>query len=320
MPVKMDGNIITNFSEYIPVGFDHAKATVQWLYAGNKTFDEPFFEDSIRIMKHDQPAKYTTLQKLIDVGRHSLSHAIKPTAFVFHTSRCGSTLVTQMLARSARNIVYSEPPLLDDILNADMADDHKVEALRAALIMMGQKRKTVHEYLFIKWDSWHLADYELIRCAFPDIEAMFLYREPLEILKSHHHSRGIHMVPGLLKKDFFRINNIPAWDLDRYAAAVLLKFYEWMIKHSHDNYVRLVNYNDLPEHFFHIITEFGLKYTPQELGAMLERSKRHSKHPNEIHQGKFEEEKIIRLEALASTIRAAYERLEAIKKYPLNVD
>ncbi|MTI25876.1 sulfotransferase family protein, partial [Fulvivirga kasyanovii] len=213
---------IDDFNKWIPVAFDAEKEEVQWIYAGDKDFMEPFFEDDIRLIRYESPkTKNTSLHEFNELGTSKPTDTIKPALFIFHISRCGSTLITQMLAQSAKNIVYSEPPLTDEILSSDLSHDVKIETLRAAITLMGQKRKAPHQYLFIKWDSWHLAYYELIRQAFPGVPAIFLYREPVEVLQSHQRVRGMHMVPGLLKKDVFQLKGIPAHDLDLYAANVL---------------------------------------------------------------------------------------------------
>lgn len=283
--MALNKNAITmaDFNEWIPVAFDAEKEEVHWIYAGDKDFKEPFFEDEIRLIRYEYlPTKNTSLHEFNELCRSNQADIVKPTLFIFHVSRCGSTLITQMLAQSAQNIVYSEPPLIDEILSSDLSNNVKIEALKAAITHMGQKRKASHQYLFIKWDSWHLAYYELIRQAFPNVPAIFLYREPIAVLQSHQRVRGMHMVPGLLKKDVFHLKGIPAYDLDLYAANVLAKLYRWMIDHASKNHVFLVNYSELPEKVFDIIYDLSLQYTFSDLDSMKKRTMTHSKLPQNV--------------------------------------
>ncbi|UII33587.1 hypothetical protein LVD17_07115 [Fulvivirga ulvae] len=304
---------IDDFNKWIPVAFDAEKEEVQWIYAGDKDFREPFFEDDIRLIRYESPkSKNTSLHEFNKLGASKRTDTIKPALFIFHISRCGSTLITQMLAQSAKNIVYSEPPLTDEILSSDLSHDVKMKTLRAAIILMGQKRKAPHQYLFIKWDSWHLAYYGLIRQAFPGVPAIFLYREPVEVLQSHQRVRGMHMVPGLLKKDVFQLKGIPAHDLDLYAANVLSKLYGWMLLHAENKLVRLVNYSELPGRLFDVITDMRLEYSPDERKAMEERSKRHSKQGwcNTIYNT---EEYAYKLQGWLLIVKERYERLEEVR-------
>ncbi|PAV93766.1 hypothetical protein WR25_26873 [Diploscapter pachys] len=66
---------------------------------------------------------------------HARSPGLTPSALVFHASRCGSTLIAQLLASQARNIVLSEPPPLDNLLRAARQDPSaaawQADALRA---------------------------------------------------------------------------------------------------------------------------------------------------------------------------------------------
>ena len=45
---------------------------------------------------------------------------LAPTGFVFHLSRCGSTLVSQMLAALPQNVVLSEAGPINDALRAHL--------------------------------------------------------------------------------------------------------------------------------------------------------------------------------------------------------
>lgn len=83
---------------------------VEWRCAAGRRFTEPFFEDTVRRL----PAHVTSIDEAVAwAGVHG---SLAPRGFVFHGSRCGSTLLSQMLAALPENRVISEPPALDEIL------------------------------------------------------------------------------------------------------------------------------------------------------------------------------------------------------------
>ncbi len=79
-----------------------------WAYFGARSLRDPFFEGEVN-RSLSQPfnrllAYLTPLDKLaewLDAHAH-----LRPAGFIFHMSRCGSTLVSQMLAALPSNIVH----------------------------------------------------------------------------------------------------------------------------------------------------------------------------------------------------------------------
>lgn len=129
------------------------------------------------------------------------SPGLMPSVFIFHASRCGSTLLAQMLARLASHIVLSEPPPLDQLLRAHYVSPLVGAAQRAAidamLAALGQRRDGRVFRLAVKLDAWNIHELPLLHRCFPDKPWLFLYRDPLEIAASHLQQPCMHMVPGL---------------------------------------------------------------------------------------------------------------------------
>src|SRR4051812_14688897 len=91
----------------------------EWLYIGDKQFSEPSFDDVIRICKRlpdnlDRQKNITSISSLFEWAKNL--EAPQPSAFIFHVSRCGSTMVSQLLAIPNDHIVLSEVPFFDDVL------------------------------------------------------------------------------------------------------------------------------------------------------------------------------------------------------------
>ena len=83
---------------------------VDWCYLGTDAFIEPFFEDTIRRMLRRPFNLLFRHQTPIDaLGEwHAAQPGLPPTGFIFHMSRCGSTLAARLLAALPRNVVISE--------------------------------------------------------------------------------------------------------------------------------------------------------------------------------------------------------------------
>jgi hypothetical protein len=142
---------------------------LDWCHFGAQPLREPFFSDDVDLALR-QPfnqamRRETSLQALLD--GHAPQPALAPRAFVFHISRCGSTLLAQMLARLDSHIVLSEPPPLDALLRAPYDDPAiaaaQLDALRALLAAYGQPRGGSERHVVIKLDAWNI--FECRDCA-----------------------------------------------------------------------------------------------------------------------------------------------------------
>jgi hypothetical protein len=91
-------------------------------YLGARRFTDPFFAQTINpCVRHPADAfrHQTPLENLGEIV--ASQPGCRPTGFIFHMSRCGSTLLSQMLAAALENIVLSEAGPIDDILRAPFA-------------------------------------------------------------------------------------------------------------------------------------------------------------------------------------------------------
>jgi hypothetical protein len=156
------------------------------------------------------------------------------TAFIFHVSRCGSTLLSQCLVADRKHVVIPEAPLLDEILQMDEAllpkGISREQFFKGVLTFLGQKRLD-QEQLFVKLDSWHIHQYSLLRGWFSNTPFYFLSREPKAVIRSHEKRRGIQMIPGYLSEG---ANPVPVHaghyaDFSLFTADVLRSFYKGLI-------------------------------------------------------------------------------------------
>src|SRR5262249_22714547 len=83
-----------------------SKPIVEWTYFGSRQPTEPFFSDSLGICRRTPFARLFEHHTPLELS----SDGAAPSGFIFHMSRCGSTLIAQMLAALPRAVVISEAP------------------------------------------------------------------------------------------------------------------------------------------------------------------------------------------------------------------
>jgi len=295
---------------------------VKWLYLDEKPFSEPFFQDTLQIAKRFElnrayPNRQTTLEQLIEIAQNGES--ISPTAFIFHVSRCGSTLLSQLLCTDARNIVLSEAPVLDAILrllyrDGGIAQDTVDQAFLAALRLMGRKRNSAEQHLFIKTDCWHVFFYDTLRRIFPKTPFILLYRRPEEVLRSQQKQRGIQSIPFTLESSMTGIPDdlLKSYDMDGYFLQLLERIFACFaaIKNKDAN-AFLINYNAGQGGMIRGVEKAtGLEFSAETYLKMEHRGQFHAKKPYENFEtedpGAYDPDKV-------RSVMAWYDRLEAMK-------
>jgi len=266
----------------------HGELQVDWAYIGSRPLREPFFEETIaryRNKPFNRLFRYSTPIGALADAQRERPH-LSPTGFIFHMSRCGSTLVSQMLAASPRHIVVSEADPIDAVVQArrtrpDLTEDEHIAALRWMVGAFGQIRSGEERHFFIKLDSWHAFALPLFRQAFPATPWMFLYREPAEILVSQLRKRGMHMTPGLLGDSFGSESSRIAPTPEIYCAQILSRIGESVLRHYAPGSGLLVNYRELPGAVStDVLSHFGVCCSADERAAMAEVARFDAKRPD----------------------------------------
>lgn len=229
----------------------HDQSTVEWLFVGDDTFRDPFFEQSVqRALRkpfNQLFARETGMETLTECAE--ADPGLKPTAFLFHTSRCASTLFAQQARALPQTIVISEAPPVDEVLRAPVAECDRIAWLRALLSVLGQRRRGDERHYFVKFDAWHVLDIALIQRAFPEVPCVFLYRHPAAVMASQMRMPGSRMIPGALDPAVIGLDLPGVLQLGRheYIGRVLVEFYKVGLAAAVAGRVRLMNYAELPD-------------------------------------------------------------------------
>jgi hypothetical protein len=306
---------------------DGTDLLVDWCYVGPARFTQPFFEDTIRIQMRNPFGllfrHLTSFQMLGDLYKDS--PGLLPTGFVFHLSRCGSTLVSQMLASLDENIVISEAPPIDRVIREASSDRNlshqgRLSYLKWIIGALGQRRTGAETQYFIKFDCWNTLDIDLICEAFPNVPWIFLYRNPVEIMVSQMRERGVHTIPGAVGSivpdlDLAQALQMPA---EEYCAMVLARICESVLRFSPGDKGMFVNYSELPGAVTGVIAKhFGIEFSKEAFEKMTSTTKFHAKTP----QMEFKDDSRMKQDSADEAVRNAaehwlmpfYSQMEAVR-------
>jgi hypothetical protein len=261
---------LTSLHNWFPITLQGRE--IIWRHVPDR-FTASFFADTL--LQQNPAQRYICRTGFDWLAR--LEPALTPSAFIFHTSRCGSTLLTQLLSTLSSCIVMSEPPIVDAFLRLHPTEPEfsgGSAGLRQLILALGQQRSLEETHFFIKLDSWHIQFLPILRAAFPDTPCWFLYREPEAILASHQRQRGPQMVPGMVAT--LAAETLEAGDLDGYCAKVLAGFFEAAL--ANIEHLQLINYRQLPDILWQdLLPRQGLNCTLEQLERMRQRAGFHAK-------------------------------------------
>lgn len=288
---------------------------VDWLDVGQAPFTDAFFHLAAQ-RALQQPynlafRRQTPISTLVDWA--NTTPGVPLGGIVLHASRCGSTLIAQVLAAVDEYITHSEPPPLDVLLRSvrqwypGLDPAWQVPWLRALVSAWGQVRRGPEQRLFIKADAWHIADLPLIRQAWPDVPLLFLYRDPVELLVSHLRRPAQYMIPGLLGLDLLDLplEAVIGMPANEYCARMLGALLEKAVAHSADTRLLLVNYNALPHALFaQVAPHFALLPGLAERPAVQEALRRDAKNPGHV----FVTDSAAKQQEASSAVRELAER------------
>lgn len=298
---------------------------VDWAHFGATPLTEPFYEDSIRrALSRPFSRMFRYRMTIDDFIRHAESErSLAPNGFIFHMSRCGSTLAAQMLAAMPDNTVISEAAPIDAMVQISRATtavpaERHAWHLRAMVAALGCRRAGNERHYVIKFDSWHALALPLFARAFPGVPWVFLYRDPVDVLVSQMRERGTQMIPEIVPPSLYGIDDFSGIPDMEYCARVLSRICGAAIDHHAAGGGLLVNYRELPDAVFtKILPHFGLACDDGEREIMRRAARYDAKSPQfEFADDTETKQRQATIEIRAVTERhvgAAYRRLEALR-------
>ena len=198
--------------------------------------DEPFFQQTVdRAKTKNRGELFTEFDVLLQLEK--VLESVPPTGFIFHSSRCGSTLVANACRAIANSIVLSEANAIDKLIARFFTDANEGGVkeslysifLRGVVHALGQRRSGNEQHLFIKFACTSFAQIERITRIWPHVPWLFLYRDPVETIVSNANHQ-----PSWLLDDDWRVlasitgvstNEVAAMSLEERCARSIGSFY-----------------------------------------------------------------------------------------------
>jgi len=269
----------------IPVALTQDDRIV-WRDIGDCPLHEWKFRFSIRnLVETSGPGLcFTTDMDILRCDDTELGPGQPPAGFIFHMSKCGSTLMARILDQSPHHIVLKEPtPLherfwryLSDDWNAPIeASEANLRMIRNMVQLMGRTRLPEQRSYFVRFRSWMIAFVALIQRAFPDTPCLFMYRDPVEVMASIL-SKPTTGLPRLKESGAAAFitgqtqSALLAMDSLQYFTAFYQSYLQYSLTEMKDP-THYLNYRDLTrEHLPHIHkTAFGFMPSDRTLSNML---------------------------------------------------
>ncbi len=243
--------------------------------------------------------------------------------FIFHVSRCGSTLLGKALARSPARLVVNQPAPLQWGFWAALTGGFAapLEATARHLTMFrnlcrlltrprGGRFLTAH----LKLISWNTIYIDFVQRAFPAAARLFLYRDPVEVIASVRHettaalysrrTRLGGLLAALPQEAADRLD-----DLDYLAACYA--HYLASAEAAGPSGLRWLNYRDFSAERLPAVLAAGLRIDPDdsELALMRAQFAVHSK--DDSGRRRFSDDRARKQAALSADERARVARCTA---------
>lgn len=255
-----------------------------WMEMVDVSLSEPFFQQTVDRAKTDGTQRgelFTEFDALLQLEQELDS--VLPTGFIFHSSRCGSTLVANACRAINNSIVLSEAYAIDKLIArffTDAADNVKASLysvfLRSVVHALAQRRRGNEEHLFIKFACTSFAQLKRIQRIWPHVPWLFLYRDPVETIVSN-----VNDPPTWLLDDDWRVltsitgatpDEVAAMTLEERCARSIGSFYSHACDLANDQSL-LLNYNQLSVPVIsNVLKFFKVSPSAQELEAIVRAS------------------------------------------------
>ncbi len=258
---------------------------VDWGDLGAVRCNDPFFQQTVNRWAASEPRPRllrTDLGALADFER-ALGH--DPDALLFHMSRCGSTLLSRLIATAPDTLTISEPQPVNALLaGAPPAADEILlaKALRCLIRALGCRRFGERFYL-VKLSSWNVRRLALFRRAFPAAKIVFVQRAPAAVMASlradppgwlqwRSEPAAAQMLFGIAPEA------LPQLDDDAFAAEALAAMLDAARVAAQDGAL-VVDYSELPAAAWRRVAPFiGLPLTAPDVTRMRDEARYDAKH------------------------------------------
>ncbi len=264
-----------SYRDWTPIHvFRHSsEPLVLWSRLGVERFDAPFFEQTVSNALRKPLAallqRTTSIPEMIEIAERE--PARDPAGFIFHVSRCGSTLISQMFARLSHYTVISEAQPMAAVFNDPRLTASERRRAFAALIRLYGRGSGGDAGYLIKFEPRHLLAWREITDLFPRVPRIVVFRDPVEVLVSIFRSVPESAMLGAIDPALLGPPPSTMPTNEEHAAFVISRFFGAAAELAGESGSLAVNYRTLPESVFQqVAPHFGLTLTASDQRVMGE--------------------------------------------------
>jgi hypothetical protein len=268
---------------------------VDWCHLGPRRLTDPFFYETVA-RAFTEPFNQLFQRRTLADDLDGLASGLKPTGFVFHMSRCGSTLCSQALAADPANIVASEAAPIRNVLQArtygPATSEQAARWLAGIINAFSQPRFADERRFFVKFMAADVLDLPLILETFPDVPWIFLHRDPLEILASLRALGGADSMRGAIAPDRLGLTAVELQSLSQeaYLCHVMAAFGQAALAAHRPGRSLIVDYAELRSALAdRLPAHFGIDLDAAGRAAMEGVLGRDSKRPSDAFEDRSEQ-------------------------------
>jgi len=281
----MNADQSTDLKGWLPVDavVVEGRPGLLWMEMSGIELTEPFFQQTVERAKRENRAeRFTEFDVLLQLEKQLES--VPPTGFIFHSSRCGSTLVANACRAVSNSIVLSEASAIDKLIARFITDaDNPVKEslyslfLRGVVHALAQRRTGNEQHLFIKFACCSFAQVERVKRIWPNVPWLFLYRDPVETIVSNMRD----IPPWLIDNDRRVLSSIMGdateMSLEESCARTIGSLYSTAFKLANANSM-LLNYKQLSVPVIaSVLNFFNVSLSSEELERIARTSEVYSK-------------------------------------------
>lgn len=285
----------------VPIAIDHrGGGRIIWADFGDYPFREWQYIFTVQHLAETgaiQDAFVSHMDVLLNDAL--FARGIAPQGFIFHISRCGSTLLGKSLARVEENLVINQGAplqrgfwtyLSDDWRKPLRSDAQAQQMFRNLILAMTRPRLGTYCRSFVKFISWNTLYIDFIMKAWPGVRSVFLFRDPVEVIASVKKATTAALVAKTTRQAGFLIGdssvNTETLSDVAYLARCYAHYFEKVLEIMRDD-LTIVEYRNVTSENLEIILRdaLGYKANQEALAQMREQFKFHSK--DDANEQKF---------------------------------
>jgi len=284
---------VVELSSYFPVDavIREGKPQIEWLKIADPTFREPFFHQTVEQAREKNSSLFTDLDVLLKVA--TSIPPVSPAGFIFHTSRCGSTLVANACRTLDSSRVIAEAPVIDKLISRLFTDAEEgstkeavyLSLIRAAVQSLARDQLGEGRRCFVKFACTSILQIKSLRRIWPHVPCLVLFRNPIEVTVSNLRNRPEWMSADSNPAVAAAIVGVDAIELagmtdEEFCARALGRYYAVAASFSGDRRTQLIDYRELSfEKLIELLGSFGVTPSVHERAAIERSLLSHSKDP-----------------------------------------